>query len=118
MRHHVLWQRRWLLEGAAAEAQSHHRVTLRPVVPVVDVQPGEQRLAAREELLQRVQEQALAEAPRPRQKVVRTLVDQSFEVGRFVHVVAVLLPQRAEGLDADWQPESRHWPTLPRARRR
>ena len=46
----------------------------RPVPPVVDGQPLEQRLVALEQLLAGVQEQALAEAPRARQEVVLSLV--------------------------------------------
>ena len=41
-------------EVAAAEAQAHHGVANRPVPPAVDVEPGEQRLVALEQLLQRV----------------------------------------------------------------
>ena len=46
LRHHVRVQGGRLREGAAAEAQPHHRVALRPVVAVVDVEPGEQLLAS------------------------------------------------------------------------
>ena len=61
-----------------------------------------------EQLLQRVQEQALAEAPRPRQEVVCAFVEQALDVGRLVDVIAVLLPQRAEGLHADRQSAPGH----------
>ena len=40
----------------------HHRMALRPVVAGVDVQAREQLLAALEQFLQGVQEQALAES--------------------------------------------------------
>ena len=53
---------------AAAEAQSHHRMANRPVPPVVDVEPREQRLVPLEQVLQRIQKQALPEAPRAGQK--------------------------------------------------
>ena len=85
-----------------AELELHHGMALRPVVAVVDVQPLEQRLVALEELLQRVQEQTLAEPPRARQEVVLALVDQPFEVGGLVHVIAVPLAQGAEGLECRW----------------
>ena len=72
--HDVGFQQIRIPEVAAAEAQPHHRMALRPVVAGMDVQPREQLLAALEQLLQRVQEQALAEAPRPRQEVVCAFV--------------------------------------------
>ena len=106
--HHARFQIRVFREAAASEAQPHHRMAFRPVVAAVDVQPREQRLVALEQLLQRVQEQALAEPPRPRQEVVRALAEQPLDVGRLVHVVTVLLPNLAEGLDADRQPASGH----------
>ena len=56
----------------------------------VDVQAREQLLAAREQLLERVQEQALAEAARARQEVVLAFVEQALDVVRLVDVVAVL----------------------------
>ena len=108
LRHHARLQMRGLREAAAAEAQSHHRMALRPLVAAVDVEPREQLLAALEQLLQGVQEQALAEPPWPRQEVVRSLVEEPFDIRRLVHVVAVLLAQLAERLDADGQPASGH----------
>ena len=106
--HDVGFQQVRIPKGAAAEAQPHHRMAFRPVVAGVDVQPREQLLAALEQLLQRVQEQALAEAPRPRQEVVCAFVEQALDVGRLVDVIAVLLPQRAEGLHADRQSAPSH----------
>ncbi len=47
------------LEVAAAEAEAQHRMTHRPVPPVVDGEPLEQRLVALEQLLAGVEEQAL-----------------------------------------------------------
>ena len=111
--HDVGFQQVGILEGAAAEAQPHHRVALRPVMLIVDVQPLEELLAPLEELLQRVEEQTLAEPPRPRQEVVRTLLEQPLDVRGLVHVVAVLLPHRGEGLDADRQPAPDHRLMLP-----
>ena len=95
-------------EVAAAEAQMHHRVANGPVPPVVDVEPSEQRLVPLEQFLQRVQEQALAEAPRAGEKVVRPLREQCVHMGGLVHVVAVPLPERAERLNADGQSASGH----------
>ena len=73
----------------------------RPIPAVVDVKPLEQWFVALEHLLERVQEQALAKAPWARQEIVRTLVEQSADVGGFIDVVAVLFPNFAEGLNAD-----------------
>ena len=54
---------RWMGSPAsAAEAEPHHRMALGPVVAGVDVQTREQFFVALEQLLQRVQKQALAEA--------------------------------------------------------
>ena len=90
--HDVQFQMLRLLEIAAAEAEAQHGIPHRPVPPVVDGQSLEQRLVALEQLLARVQEQALAEAPRARQEVVLALVEQARDEGGLVHVVAVLLP--------------------------
>ena len=111
--HDVRFQHVRAGEAAAAEAQSHHRMALGPVVAGVDVQPREQFFAALEQLLQRVQEQALAESAGARQEVVGALVEQALDVGRLVDVVAVLLAQLAERLDADRQSAVRHQPILP-----
>ena len=105
---HVLVQRRGLGEAAAAEAQPYHRMPLGPIVAVVDVEPCEQRLVALEQLLQRVQKQALAEPPRPRQKVMCAPAEQPLDEGGLVHVVAVLLAQLAERLYPDRQSAPGH----------
>ena len=104
---------RRLREAAAAEAQPHHRMALGPVVAGVDVQPHEQLLAALEQFLQCIQEQALAEPAGPRQEVVLAFIEQALDVGRLVDIVAVLLAQLAEGLHADRQSAFRHQPILP-----
>ena len=106
--HDACFQQPRLAKVAAAEVQPHHRMPLRPVVAVVDVEPREQLLVALEQLLQRVQEQALAEPPRARQEVVLALVEQPLDVGRLVDVVAVLLAQLAEGLQPDRQSAPDH----------
>ena len=97
-----------LLEVAAAEAEAQHGMPHRPVPPVVDGEPLEQRLVALEQLLAGVQEQALAEAPRARQEVVLALVEQPPDIGGLVDVVAVALPNVPEGLHADGQLASSH----------
>ena len=67
------------------------------------VEPGEQFLAALEQLLQRVQEQALAEPPRAREKEVLAVAQQPECVWGLVDVIRVRLAQLAEVLDADRQ---------------
>ena len=90
------------LEVAAAEAQPHHRVALRPVPAVVDGQTAKQRLAAFVQLLERVHEQALAEPPRARQEVVGAGVLRDLSrVAGLVDIVVALLPDAAEGLDTE-----------------
>ena len=90
-----------LAEVSAAEVEPHDGMAQRPVPAVVDVQSREQRLVALEQLLQGVQQQALAEAPRARQEPVLALVQQAGDEAGLVDVVAVLLAQLAEGLQAD-----------------
>jgi len=102
------WNRAELAEVAAGGVQPYHQMPNRPVVAVVDVEPLEQGLVALEEFLQRIQEQALAEPPRARQEVARTLVEQPLDVGGLVHVVAVPLAQLARRLHADGHPEPLH----------
>jgi len=99
--HHFPVQVARFLEVATAEAEAQHGMPHRPVPPVVDGEFLEQRLVALEQLLAGVEEQALAEAPRARQEVVLGLVEQPTDIGGLVHVVAVLLPDLAEGLHAD-----------------
>ena len=106
--HYFLVQVARFPEVATAEAEAQHGMAHRPVPPVVDGEPLEQRLVALEQLLARVQEQALAEAPRARQEIVLALVEQPPDIGGLVDVVAVALPDLAEGLDADGQFASSH----------
>ena len=101
LRHEVRLYVAGLLEIAAAEAEPQHRIAHRPIPLIVDGQPGKQWLVALEQFLERVQEQALAETPRTRQEVVRTLVEQPPDVSGLIDVVAVPLAQLAEGLNAD-----------------
>ena len=99
---------------AAAEIETQDRIANGPVPVAVNGKPLEQRLVALEQLLQRVEEQALAEAARTGEEVVLALFHQPPHVGRLVDVVAALLPDLAEGLDADGQLASGHRRTLPR----
>ena len=99
--HEVGFQMTGLLEVAGSEAQAQHRMAHRPIPVLVDVEALEEPLVAFEQLLQRIQEQALAEAPRAGEEVVSTGVQQSPDVGGLVDVVAVVLPDLAEGLNAD-----------------
>ena len=70
----------------------------------MDGQVAEQLFAAFEQLLERVHEQALAEAARARQEVVLGVVVQQFAgVDGLVHVVEAFLADLAEGLNADGQ---------------
>ena len=90
-----------LAEVSGAEVEAHDGMAHRPVPAIVNVEPGEQRLVALEQLLEGVEEQALPEAPRARQEVVLALVQQPRDEARLVDVVAVLLAELAEGLQAD-----------------
>ena len=103
LRHEARLDLARLLEVAAAEAQAHDRMADRPVPPGVDGQPLEKGFVPLEQLLAGVEEQALAEAPRPRQEVMLAPLREPLQVGGLVDVVPVLLPDRAEGLDADRQ---------------
>ena len=106
--HYFLVQVARFPEVATAEAEAQHGMPHRPVPPVVYGEPLEQRLVALEQLLAGIEEQALAEAPRARQEVVLSLVEQLPNVSGLVHVVAVPLPDLAEGLHADGQLASSH----------
>ena len=89
--HHVRFEHSPLRETAAAEVEPHYGVAFRPVPAIVDMEPGELRLVALEQLLDGVQEQALTEPAGTRQEVVLAAVDQSRDVIGLVHVVAVAL---------------------------
>jgi len=99
-------------EASAAEAQAHHGMAHRPVPVLVDGEPLEQRLAALEQLLAGVEEQALAEAARAREEVVLAFVQEPPDVPGLVDVVAAFLEDLAEGLDADGEPASLHRATV------
>ena len=101
--HQIAVQVSRLHEAAAPKAQPQHRVPLGPIPTVVNVQAPKQRLASLEQRLDGVEQQALAEPARAGQKVAAAVVQQPFNVRRLVHVVAALIAQRREGLDADGQ---------------
>ena len=101
LRLHIAVELLRLLEAAVAEIESHHRAAARPVPRSVNVQPFEQRLVALEQLLQRAQEEALAETPRAGEEVARAALDQGQYQACLVDIVGILFAQIAEGLDAD-----------------
>ena len=101
--HQVRAQAARFPEALPTEIQPYHRMAHRPVPVLVDGKSLEELLAAFEQLLQGIQEQAFAEPAWARQKVMLAVVDQSPGVGCLVDVVAALLADLAEGLDADGQ---------------
>ena len=108
LRRHVLVKPARFLVAPGAEVEPQDGMARGPVPVVVNLEPLEQRLVALEQLLDRVQEQALAEAPRARQEIVLPFTDQPPEIGGLVDVVALCFPNLAEGLHADRQPASGH----------
>ena len=79
--HEVGLQQAGFSEAAAAAVQPYHRVAFRPVPAVVEVEPFEQ-------LLDRVQEQALAKAAGARQEVVLNGLQNDVATASMDHVVA------------------------------
>lgn len=67
------------------------------------LQATKQRLVALEQLGQGVEEQALAKAPWAGEKVVVAFLDQLQGDAGLIDVVAVVLADTCEGLDADGQ---------------
>jgi len=67
----------------------------------LNVAGRKQPFASLEELLDRVHEEALAKSARTRQEVARTGLDEPPYPGGLVHVVAPVLAEGAEGLDAE-----------------
>ena len=114
--HGVGFEMARILEVTGPEVEPHHRMAYRPVPMPVDVEPFEQGLVALEQLLQGVEEQALAEAPRAGEKVVRPAIEHAPDVRRLVDVIAVVLANLAEGLDADGELPPVHPPTLQHGR--
>jgi hypothetical protein len=91
------------LEHPRAEIEAQHRVASAPVPVVLQIQPREQLPAAGEGLGQGVDQQALAEAPRPGQEVVFALRGQAGDVGGLVDVDVTLGAHLAQVLQADGQ---------------
>ena len=112
LRRHLFAQIVRLLVVAAAEVQTHHRMADGPIPAAVDLQPLEQRLVALEQLLQRIHEQTLAEAPRARQEVVLAFPGQPLRVGGLVDVVPAALADLAEGPESDGELALRHGLTI------
>ena len=79
-----------------------------PVPVPVDVEAPEQLLVSLEQRPQRVQKKALAETARPGQEIETSPVHQLPDKTGLVDVVEVLLPDRAEVLDADRQAAAVH----------
>ncbi len=91
------------LQHPFREAEVDHRIAHRPVPAVVDIQAAKQRFVALEQLLEGVEEQAFAEAPRAGEEVIARLLGQTPGHRGLVHIVVVLLANLGEGLDADGQ---------------
>ena len=85
-------------EVPLAEAEAHDGMADGPVPALVGAQSFEECPIALEQLLQSVQEEALAEASRPRQKVMCPLLDKPHGNAGLVDVTAVVLAKRAERL--------------------
>ena len=98
-----LIERRPTLHHPFGKADPDHRIAHRPIPATVAMQPAKQRLVAREQFPQRIDEQALAEPTRARQEVVLALGDQTQRKTGLVDVIAVVLADLAKGLDADGQ---------------
>ena len=67
-----LWRTSRFVEVAGTEVEPHHGMGHGPVPPVVDVEALEQCLVALEQLLESIEEQALAETPGTGEEVVGT----------------------------------------------
>ena len=109
--HHRLMQIAGGREVAASEVEFHHRERDRPVPMLVDGQPLKEPLVAFEHFLDGVEQEALAEAARPREEIVLRAFDKISDVFRFVNVVIPVLSYFAKGLNADGEFEAGHWPT-------
>ena len=96
----------------AIKAQAQHWVGFRPVPLAVDVEASEQGLPSLEQRLDRIHEQAFAEAAGTGQEHVVVPVDQIPDERRLVDVVAVGFPQPREGLDTDGQALTSHCSSL------
>ena len=103
LRHHVLAQAFGIAETTAAEAQPYYGMTHGPVPVLVDGKALEQGLVAFEQLVQGVEEQTLAEAPRAGKEVVLPILHHPPRPGRLVDVVVALLADFAERLYPDGQ---------------
>ena len=83
------------------EAEPHHRMPDRPVPVAVNVESLEQGFVGFEQFPQSIDQKAFPEPARTGQEVEISHVDQPPDMGGLVDVVAVLLPDSPEGLDAD-----------------
>ena len=98
----------WRLTG---KIEPDDRMPPRPVPPIMDIQPPKQRFAAVEQLIERIEEQALAEAPRTRQEVILARARHRPGMRGLVDVDIAFLDDLAEGLDTDRELLQRrcHW---------
>ena len=85
-----------------AEAEAHDGMADGPVPALVGAQSLEECPTALEQLLQRVQEEALAEASRPRQKVMGPLLDKPHGKSGLVDITAVVLAELGGTPGALW----------------
>ena len=92
----------------AVKAETDYRMGLRPVPMLVDEKPPEQPFAACEQFVQRVQQQALAEAARSGEEIVAALAHQVADERGLVNVIAVVVPDSPQGLNADREPATVH----------
>ena len=97
-----------IAQPAIREAQPDRRIAPPPVPEFVYGEPAKQRLAAAEQLTQRIEKQRLAEPTRAREKIVLALLDQPQGETGFVDILAVALADLAKGLDTDGQDATGH----------
>lgn len=88
----------------ARETQPHDEMAHRPIPSAMNREPAEQGFRTVEQFRKRVQEQALAKSPRPRQEVMLALVEQPSGEASLVHVLAPGLPNLPERLNPNGQP--------------
>ena len=103
LRHQIRVQRARFQETAAREAQPQHGVAYRPVPLVVNGQPAEQSLVSLEQFAERVQKEALSEAPRAGKEVVGSFINEATQKRGLVDIVVPPFPDLSESLNTDGQ---------------
>ena len=86
---------------AARKTEPQHGMADRPVPAPMNCQAPEKLPVSPEQLIQRVEEQALSEPTRTRQEIVLSLPHEAQEMLRLIDIVEPLLPYLAEGLGAN-----------------